>query len=418
MGGHDPGPPGAPDRPLGLLAGRRILLTVTGGVAAYKAAELARLMAKAGALVRVAMTEAARRFVAPLTFSSLTGQPVATGLWDRPGGLPAIPHVAWSEWAELLVTAPATADFLAKLAHGLADDLPSSLALAYGGPRLHAPAMNAGMFLNPATADNLATLRARGHRVLGSPEGPLACGTEGPGRMAEPGEIALEAARLLAGGRLSGRRVVVTGGATREAWDDIRFLSNRSSGLMGRALAEAAWLMGAETLYLAGPAAAVPVDGLDGLSVARAETTADLLGLAREALPGAWALLMNAAPADFAPETRASGKISKTGGDPPVLRLRRTPDILSSLSPLRGRAILVGFAAEEADLEARAADKLRRKGLDYVAANQAGGPGSAFGSGTIALTLLSARGGRLPIGPGTKFRAAWELLSALASGWE
>ena len=209
--------------PLDSLCGRRILLIVTGGVAAYKAAELARLLSKSGALVRVAMTEAAQRFVAPLTFASLTLGPVASDMWERDLSADPVAHVSWAKWAELLIVAPATADFLAKMAQGLAGDFASASALACQSPKLLAPAMNDGMFLNPATRANLATLSERGHIVLESPEGLLACGTVGAGRMAEPEIIAWEAARAIARGPLEGRRVVVTGGATREMWDDIRF---------------------------------------------------------------------------------------------------------------------------------------------------------------------------------------------------
>ncbi|MDR0354418.1 MAG: bifunctional phosphopantothenoylcysteine decarboxylase/phosphopantothenate--cysteine ligase CoaBC [Deltaproteobacteria bacterium] len=406
---------------MALLRGRRLLLTVTGGIAAYKAAELARLLTKSGALVRVVMTEAAKRFVAPLTFSSLTGQPTADDMWAQPPTADHIPHVAWAEWAELLITAPATADFLAKLACGLADDLASAIALAYAGPRLIAPAMNVGMYLNPATVHNLDVLKSRGVRVLGSPTGLLACGTTGPGRLAEPEVIALEAARLLSGGLLAGKKVLVTGGASQEKWDDIRFLSNRSSGRMGLSLAQAAWLMGSEVVLLAGPAAQVPKASLDGLAVFGFETTEDLLAkltrFLKEDPP--WALAMNAAPADFKPAKPISGKIGKAEDNRLELKLARTPDILSSLGSVKGRTIFIGFAAEAENLAARAAEKLRRKNLDFIAANQAGGEDSAFGSETTELTLLSAKNNEpTKIGPGPKFGAAWifwETVAAMAS---
>ncbi|MDR1297771.1 MAG: bifunctional phosphopantothenoylcysteine decarboxylase/phosphopantothenate--cysteine ligase CoaBC [Deltaproteobacteria bacterium] len=406
--------------PLDILRGRRILLAVTGGVAAYKAAELARLMTRAGALVRVVMTEAAARFVAPLTFSSLTGEGVGLDMWAREGtegGGGHVRHVAWAEWAELLVTAPATADFLAKLAHGLAGDLASTISLAYAGPRVTAPAMNAGMYLNPATRANLETLNSRGHRILGSPEGLLACGTSGPGRMAEPLAIALEAARALGGGRLKGKKVVVTGGASREGWDDIRFLSNRSSGKMGLSLAMSAWLMGAEVVYLASPAALFPAVPLEGLKVALFETTQSLLDLLTEIISDAapWALAMNAAPADYAPAERVRGKISKSGEPVTEIKLARTPDILTGLGPVKGSCLFLGFAAEEADLEEKARGKLLRKNLDFIAANRAGGPDSAFGSETTRLLLISKTSPAVTIGPAPKFQAAWDLWEAVAS---
>ncbi|MDR1487130.1 MAG: bifunctional phosphopantothenoylcysteine decarboxylase/phosphopantothenate--cysteine ligase CoaBC [Deltaproteobacteria bacterium] len=405
----------APDSPLAALKDRRIILTVTGGIAAYKAAELSRLLVKSGALVRVVMTEASQKFVTPLTFSSLTGGPVATDLWENHSSsenssqLNNITHVAWSQWAEAIATAPATADFLAKLAHGLADDLASATALAFNGPRLVAPAMNTQMYLNQATVDNLELLRRRGYRIASGSEGLLACGTVGKGRMASVWVIAMELARLLSSGPLKGKKVVVTGGATREPWDDIRFLSNRSSGLMGLALAQAAWLMGADVTYISGPAAAEPPETLEGLRVMKIGTTQDLYETVEDNLEGAWALVMNAAPADFRPKDLVRGKISKSGQQVPSLVLARTVDILSSLKPKKGNTIFVGFAAEEDSLIERAKEKLKRKNLDYIAANQAGGSGSAFGSESISLNLLSAKGSMQTIGPTSKFQASWLL---------
>ena len=403
--------------PLDTLRARRILLIVTGGVAAYKAAELARLLAKSGALVRVAMTEAAGRFVTPLTFATLTGGPVASDLWDRPLSSDPVPHVSCAEDAELIVVAPATADFLAKMAHGLADDFASTTILASQKPKLLAPAMNTGMYLNPATQDNLGTLTRRGHHVLTSPEGLLACGSIGAGRMAEVETIAWEAAKILADGPLKGRKVVVTGGATREPWDDIRFLSNRSSGRMGAALASAAWLLGADTTYIAGPGASEPPKALKGLRTIRVETAEDLLNSVVENLPDAFALVMNAAPADFKPAKRIKGKIGKTAKSLPELALARTEDILKCVAPDKGQTITIGFAAESEDLERRAKEKLLAKGLDYIAANKAGGKGDAFESETIELRLLSAKSPPLWIGPASKFQAAFELLANVLAGW-
>ncbi|MDR3134747.1 MAG: bifunctional phosphopantothenoylcysteine decarboxylase/phosphopantothenate--cysteine ligase CoaBC [Deltaproteobacteria bacterium] len=410
-----------PNGPLAILKGKKIILTVTGGIAAYKGAALAHMITKAGATVRVVMTDAGKRFVGPLTFSTLTGQPVASDLWAGPGteeGLAHnVQHVAWADWADLMIVAPATADYLAKLAHGLAGDLASTIALAWQGPTLVAPAMNSGMFLNPATIANLETLRARGFIVLGSPEGLLACGSVGVGRMAEPESIALEAARILSGGNLKGKNVLVTGGATQESWDDIRVLTNRSTGRMGLALAKAAWLMGARVTYLAGPAAALPEFDLPGLTSKVVESASDLLFAVKENLPGSWALMMNAAPADFKPAERVKGKISKSGGKITSLPLARTPDILLEVSQSKGDCLAVGFAAEETDLLARAKEKLQRKKLDYIVANQAGGPDSAFGAETTQLTLISSRLNQLKIGPATKFQASWLLWQALAEGW-
>jgi phosphopantothenoylcysteine decarboxylase/phosphopantothenate--cysteine ligase len=411
-------PPAPMSSPLDRFLARRILLVVTGGIAAYKAAELARLITKSGGLVRVAMTEAATRFITPLTFTSLTGQAVVTDLWDRVNADDNVIHVAWSQWAEIMITCPATANFIAKLAHGLADDFASCTSLAFQGPRLVAPAMNTGMYLNPATKSNLEILTKRGYRVLESPEGLLACGTIGAGRMAEVPMIAWEAARLLSPSLLKGRRVVVTGGATREPWDDIRFLSNRSSGLMGSALASAAWLLGAEVTLIAGLSATVPNTLPEGLNVQRVETCDDLLTAVAQALDGAWALVMNAAPADFKPIERIKGKIRKSGQQAPALTLTRTPDILKTLSPQKGQTIMVGFAAEDGeDLKSKARDKLNAKNLDYIAANRAGGQGDVFESDSISLTLMSSGGSEIDVGPYPKFQAAWELWHLLASGY-
>jgi phosphopantothenoylcysteine decarboxylase/phosphopantothenate--cysteine ligase len=228
----------------------------------------------------------------------------------------------------------------------------------------------------------------------------------------------MELARLISEGPLNGKKVVVTGGATREPWDDIRFISNRSSGRMGSALAQAAWLLGAEVTYLAGPLAACPEEKLDNLRVIRVERTKDLLEAVKANLDGAWALVMNAAPADFRPKDPVSGKISKSAGELPVLNLERTEDILISLGPQKKDTIFVGFAAEEDDLVERAKDKLKRKNLDYIAANQAGGAQSAFEGDSIRLSLISAKGSEKVIGPASKFKAAWSLWTALADAWE
>jgi phosphopantothenoylcysteine decarboxylase/phosphopantothenate--cysteine ligase len=365
------------------------------------------------------MTEAAKRFITPLTFSSLTSDLVASDMWSKTETDPFIQHIAWAQWAEVMVTAPATADFIAKLSCGLADDLASSIALAFMGPRVLAPAMNTGMYLNPATQANLETLKKRRHRVLESPEGLLACGTTGAGRMAEVETIALETARALGGGPLLGKKVVVTGGASQESWDDIRFLSNRSSGMMGVSLAMAAWLLGAQVIYFAGLASQVPSAPLEELEVIRYETTEGLFESLREIFTKSppWALAMNAAPADFKPESRVKGKISKTCSELPQIKLSRTPDILLNLGEVKGDSLFIGFAAEETDLVERAKEKLLKKNLDYVAANQAGGPASAFGAENTELKLISKGHSLKTIGPVPKFQAAWELWQNIAVGW-
>jgi phosphopantothenoylcysteine decarboxylase/phosphopantothenate--cysteine ligase len=397
----------------GLLKGRRLVLVVTGGVAAYKAAELARLYLKAGAVVRVAMTEAAARFVTPLTFESLTGQPAVWDMWSRPQ--PEIGHVAWAEWAEAMIAAPATADFLAKMACGLADDFASALILAFEGPKLLAPAMNTGMYLNQATQANIGLLAQRGMTVLVPPCGPLASGRVGPGRLPHPKVILRQTARMLAPKPLEGRSFLVTAGATQESWDDIRILTNRSSGLMGLSLARAAWLMGAGVLLIAGPSLANPMWCGEDFLFKTAETTEDMLMEVQKAWPDYDSLIMNAAPADFKP-VKVSGKIKKDDFLSCPLVLERTPDILKSLrSGTKDRSkTVIGFAAEDEDLALRAWEKLKDKDLDFIVANQAGGTASAFASPEIHVFLLAKDGRETEIGPGPKFGVAWEILENVA----
>jgi phosphopantothenoylcysteine decarboxylase/phosphopantothenate--cysteine ligase len=385
---------------------------VTGGVAAYKAAELARLYLKAGAQVRVAMTQAGTRFVAPLTFEALTRQPVVTDMWERSQA--EIEHVSWAEWAEALVVAPATADFLAKMTCGLANDFASTLVLAFEGPKLVAPAMNTGMYLNPATQANLTLLANRGITVMVPPCGPLASGRMGPGRLPHPKAIAQNTARLLCPQNLAQRAFLVTAGATREAWDDIRFLTNRASGLMGLSLAQAAWLMGARVMLIAGPSLANPRWSYPDFHFLTAETTADMLELVQKYWPDYDTLLMNAAPADFCP-VRVRGKIKKKDLDHQTMALEKTPDILKTLAkmPKKPGQITLGFSAEDEDLLLRAWEKLKDKQLDYIAANQAGGVHSAFGADAIHLWLLAKDGQETEIGPGPKFGAAFKLLECL-----
>ncbi|MDR1578481.1 MAG: bifunctional phosphopantothenoylcysteine decarboxylase/phosphopantothenate--cysteine ligase CoaBC [Deltaproteobacteria bacterium] len=400
-----------PDWP-SLLKDKRLVLVVTGGVAAYKAVELARLCVKAGAQTRVAMTESATKFVGPLTFESLTRQPCIQDMWKRAQA--EIGHVAWAEWAEAMVVAPATANFLAKAAHGLSDDFPSCLLLAHEGPKLMAPAMNSGMWLNPATQANVTLLAQRGIKILVPVCGPLASGRVGPGRLPHPKAILRQIVRLITPKPLSGRSLVITAGATRESWDDIRCLTNRSSGRMGLALAQAAWLLGAKVTLIAGPSLEDPLWSGEDFEFTTAETTRRMLELVEKAFADADGLIMNAAPADFQP-ARVPGKIKKDGLAAQPLILERTPDILKTLAQ-KGweRRVVVGFSADDEDLVARALAKLKDKNLDYIAANQAGGPNSAFAAQDIKLTLLNARGEATELGPGPKFGVAWELMTKLA----
>lgn len=391
-----------------MLEGRKILLIVTGGVAAYKAATLARLFVRAGAKVRTALTDAATHFIAPLTFEALTGERALASLWDR--GLPEIAHISWSEWADLLVVAPASADFMAQAASGEAGNFALATLLASPGKALFAPAMNSRMLSNPATQANILRLREQGHRVMSSGTGALACGDTGQGRMPEPGEILFHAARALSPPRLAYKRLLISGGSTLEPWDSIRFMANRSSGLMGVELAHAAWLMGAQAELVLGPMAVEPrIKDMD-LQVHRVGSTMDMLDALQTRLKDKDALFMAAAPADFRPKEVVGGKIGKDSARL-TLPLARNPDILMELSKGKDKAILVGFAANPAEgLLKGALEKLQRKNLDYIVANPATGESSSFASPDTTFKLIK-KGGRVALsGTGSKFSAAWSIL--------
>ncbi len=380
-----------------VLNDRRILLGVTGGVAAYKAAYLASRLTQAGAQVDVVMTEAATHFIAPMTFEAVTGRAVYTDLFELvPGQSPdeiRIPHIALAKAAGLLLVAPATGNTLAKLAHGLADNLLTNIALATSAPLLFAPAMESDMWANPATRANVATLLERGATLVGPAAGHLASGAEGVGRMSEPEEI-FEMARTVLGrnGDLAGRRVVVSAGGTREAIDPVRFVSNHSSGKMGYALALAARDRGAQVTLIAAPTClADPV----GATMVQVHSAVQMRDAVLSASEGADALVMAAAVADYRPAESALQKIKKTEGDL-TLQLSRTPDILAEVARRResGRApqVAVGFAAETEDLLANAREKLQRKRLDLIAANDVSAADAGFGVDTNQVTLLAADG--------------------------
>jgi phosphopantothenoylcysteine decarboxylase/phosphopantothenate--cysteine ligase len=435
------------------LAGRRVVLGVTGGIAAYKAAELCRLFVKAGATVRVVMTEAATRFIAPLTLQTLSGAPVALDLFDDrdgdPGRVPKPPHdglrqaklafahataqeaeighIRLADEADLLVVAPATADFIARMAAGMADDLLAAVVLATRAPVLLAPAMNVNMWTNPVTQGNLTRLlQGGGGRVttVGPDRGELACGWVGAGRLIEPAEIVVAAAAALGaggatagqGGDLAGRRVVVTAGATREPVDGVRFLGNRSSGKMGAALAAAAVARGGDVTLLAGPETpAVP-----GARRIDFETAAELERALAAAAPRADVVVMAAAVADFRPRAPVAGKLSRrTAGTEISLTLEAVPDLLAGLARARrgSRPYLVGFAAEVAGGDAlaeRAAAKLREKRCDAIVANDVSARGVGFGADDNEVTLLFGDGARHAIARAPKRAIADSLWSLLA----
>ncbi len=400
----------APSSP---LSGRRVLLGVTGGIAAYKACILARLLVAAGARVRVMMTRAATRFVGPDTFAALTGEPVHTDLFEEPG---VVLHVALAREADLAIVAPATANALAKLAHGIADDLLTATLLEATCPLVLAPAMHTGMWEHPATRANVAALEARGVRLVGPATGPLAAGDEGPGRMAEPEEILRAAEEVAASGRdLAGRRVVVTAGPTWEPIDPVRFVGNRSSGRMGVAIAKEAFDRGADVTLVLGPGTVEPPPGP---RVVRVETAEEMRGAVLAAAEGADAVVMAAAVADFRPDRAAPAKLKKDEG-PPELRLVPTPDILAELGRTRPEGpVLVGFAAETAGADAEllraGRAKLAAKGLDLLVVNEVGRPGTGFGSETNRAAIVGADGSEEPLREWTKTQLAREIWDRVA----
>ncbi len=373
------------------LEGRRILLVVGGGVAAYKALELARLLAKAGAAISPVLTRAGEKFVTPLSLSALCGAPVRQDLFslDEEGQMG---HIELSRAADLVVVAPATADLIGKAAAGLGDDLASTLLLATDKRVLMAPAMNVRMWLHPAVQANVAQLSARGVLFVGPAEGEMACGEYGPGRLAEPPRILDAIAGALdapAGRPLAGRRALVTAGPTAEPIDPVRVLTNRSSGKQGYAVAEALSELGAEVTLVSGPTALSAPPGVSRVDV---ETADQMLSACEAALPADVAVFV-AAVADWRPEAVAAQKIKKNGSGPPEIKLVENPDILATLSragPRRPR-LSVGFAAETGDLEAKARRKLAAKGCDWIVANDVS-DASVVGGEDNAVTVIDSQG--------------------------
>jgi phosphopantothenoylcysteine decarboxylase/phosphopantothenate--cysteine ligase len=370
------------------VRGRRVLLGVTGGIACYKSLFVARDLTLAGAEVDVVLTASALEFVGRITFEALTGRPTHTALL-APGH--ALDHIRLARAADVVVVAPATADFLARAAHGRADDLLSACLLATPAPVLLVPAMNDRMWAHPQTRRNVEHLRGLGYEVLEPDEGPLAVGEgSGPGRMPEPERVLAHIARRLGGGdALAGRAVLVTAGPTREAVDPVRYLSNHSSGRMGVAVAAAAWRRGADVTLVHGPLAVAPPAGVRTVAV---ESTEQMRAAVEGALPGADVLVMAAAPADFRPAAAAERKLKK-GDGAPALTLEPTPDILQATrAARRSDAVIVGFALETGDPVPSAREKLARKGLDLVVANDATEPGAGFGGTTNRVTLVDRAG--------------------------
>ena len=394
------------------LLNKQVVLGISGGIAAYKSAELVRRLKDAGADVRVVMTRAAHEFITPLTLQALSGNPVHGDLLD-PAAEAAMGHIELARWADLVLIAPATADLMARLANGRGDDLLTTLVLATDAPIALAPAMNQAMWRDPATQANLQTLLQRDIKVYGPAAGEQACGDIGPGRMLEPTEIAARCAECFERGLLTGRHVLINAGPTREAIDPVRYLSNHSSGKMGFALAEAAAEAGARVTLVAGPVnlpTPARVDRVDVISAA------DMLAACEAALP-ADLFIAAAAVADYRPASCAPGKLKKeTDSDAGLtLTLIRNPDILATLAGHAQRpGFCVGFAAETDDVLGYASDKLTRKNLDLIVANDVSQPGIGFNADDNAVTLIDRSLAQQPLPRASKHKLARQIIAGIA----
>ncbi len=402
---------------MSVLTNKRILLGVTGSIAAYKAADLASRLTQAGAQVDVILSRSAEKFITPLTFQSVTGRRafVDADLW---GNEAHVLHVGLGHTVDLLIIAPCTANTMAKLAHGQADSLLAVTALAANSPLLIAPAMDGGMFDHPATQENLDTLRKRGAIIVGPAEGHLASGLTGPGRMAEPVEILGYARLALAqAGPLAAKKVIVTAGGTQEPLDPVRVLTNRSSGRQGYALAQAALDAGAQVTLITTPTALTPPVGAQVIGV---ETAKQMLDCVLQEAQDSHALIMAAAVADFRPKHQAQDKIKKESGVPQI-ELEGTEDILKSVSSQRLSAqrerplVIVGFAAESRDLLENATVKLKSKGLDFIAANDISAGDAGFAVETNRVTLLFADGRKESLPLISKTEVAETIIARLAA---
>ena len=399
---------------LAILRGRRVVLAVTGGIAAYKAVEVCRRLFDAGAYVIPMLTDDAQRFVGAITFSALASEPAHTSLWDDPL---ASPHTTIGKSADLVIVAPATARTLGRFAAGLSEDLVTATLLATAAPVLVCPAMHTEMWEHPAVVENMATLRRRGVHVLEPSDGPLASGDVGRGRMREPIEIVRQAARVLTDHSrprgiqdLVGARFVISAGGTREPIDPVRFIGNRSSGKQGFAVAHAASQRGATVTVVS----TVGLDGPPGCTIVRVNTAAEMHEAMMAAAPSADVVVMAAAVADFRPAVAALSKIKKGGAVPEVV-LEPTVDILGALGSVRRPGqLIVGFAAETDDLEANARGKLARKHLDFIVANDVSAEGVGFEHETNAVTIFAADGDVVVVPLASKSVVAEALLDAVS----
>jgi len=393
---------------MGRLNNRQILLGVTGGIAAYKSAELIRRLQDQGAAVRVVMTRAAQEFITPLTLQALSGNPVHTDLLD-PAAEAAMGHIELARWADLVLVAPASADFIARLAQGHADDLLTTLCLATAAPIAVAPAMNQGMWRDSATQANVEQLRARNIQVFGPAEGSQACGDVGPGRLLEPDQLVALAADLFPSRALEGQRVVITAGPTREALDPVRYISNHSSGKMGFALARAAADAGARVTLIAGPVTLATPERVRRIDV---ESAQQMHEAALAQLHDCDIFIAAAAVADYRPQIVAGQKIKKQQ-EQIQLTLVRNPDIVAAVAAHHPKPFTVGFAAETERVRDHALDKLERKNLDLIIANDVAAEGIGFNSNNNAVTVLW-RQGELSFGERSKSQLARELIEVIA----
>lgn len=387
----------------------RVVLGVCGGIAAYRALDVARGLKHAGVQVQAVMTDNAQRFVSALSFRAITEAPVHTHMFVEPVAW-SVTHVGLAEWADLVLICPATANAIGKVASGIADDLLSAVVVASRSPVAFAPAMNDAMWSNPIVESNVKRLKSLGYDFLEPASGHLACGREGKGRLPEPEVIVEYALGLLRGqGALSGKRLLVTAGPTREHIDAVRFVSNRSSGKMGYALAEAARRRGADVVLVTGPTNLEPPRGV---KVVRVESASEMRDAVMEEFAEADVVIKAAAVSDYAPTRTLPGKMKKTDANLEIA-LARTVDILAEMGKVKGSRILVGFAAETDDLLENARSKLERKNLDLIVANPIGGADSAFGSDTARATILWRNGEREDLGVNSKQHLAWLIVDRI-----
>lgn len=395
-----------------MLVGTRIVLGVTGSIAAYKAANLLRALVREGATIDVAMTQSATKFVTPLTFEVLSGRPVTTDLFEAHQEMK---HLSVPEQADAIVVAPATANFLAKAAMGIGDDVLSTMLLTAKCPVIFAPAMDGGMWTHPTVTEHVRALRSRGLIVIDPEDGPLASGKIGQGRLADESQI-LEAVRssLTPKRDWQGHRVLISAGPTQEPIDPVRYISNRSSGKMGYALAEAAQKRGAQVILVSGP---TNLQAPRGVEIVHVETAEAMTKALSTRLSWSTTVIMAAAVADFRPKQASSGKLKKQAKTTATLDLEQTTDILSLLSAQRSTQLMVGFAAETDDLLTHAKEKLAAKGLDLIVANDVTKPGAGFGSDENAATLIDRQGRETEFPLMPKRELADKILDAVRDLW-